>query len=457
MPKKLLITISTAAVARNILRSGVLGHFRGADIEIFVVVPESKYKDYAEEFGGGRVKILMAPATTHSCADRALSFLARNGFGTGTIRMWQKMEFHWNHKRAMYVVKRFLRLAFGKSRAFHGLIRVLQRSLPADSEHIKFLRRVNPDLIFITDVFADADIALWHAAGKIGKKVVAMVRSWDNLTGHGLIRLLPGTLIVHNPFLERLATSLQHIPQPNVVITGLPHYDWYARKALFKSRENFLRGAGLDPSKKFILFAGIGNYLAPHESEVVKLLDEAIEKGRIDVPAAVLFRPHPAFLSEGERIAFLPHTVFDDNVRRHSASGSDRGEMGEKEMAHLVNSLLHADVVVTTASSMVIDAAAFDRPIVCIAFDGESSEPYWNSVRRYYKDFTHFKMITETGGFRVVFDGNGLVREINEYLKNPSRDQEGRKRIFDDYIWRLDGRSGKRLADAILGRLGIGP
>lgn len=278
-----------------------------------------------------------------------------------------------------------------------------------------------------------------------------MIRSWDNLTNHGLLRIIPDTLIVHNPFLKRLAMTLHHVPESRIVVVGLPHYDWYTRQDLFTGRDDFFKQTGLDPSKKFILYAGIGDYLAPHDWEVVRILSDAIEQKKIGFPAEILFRPHPAFsVMHREKISSTKHVIFDDRVVHAVNRDHEKGEMGEKEMAHLVNSLRHADVVITTASSMAIDAVAFDRPVICVAFDGISKEPYWNSVLRYYKDFTHYKLITATGGFRVAYGKNEFVRYINEYLQNPSLDADGRKKIFDDFIWKLDGRLAERTAHAVL-------
>jgi len=367
------------------------------------------------------------------------------------VRMLQKTELHLHHRWVVYFCKRFVWLVFGRSRAFHGLMWSLYRTVSPQKEYLDFVRDAKPDMVFITDAFGDADMALWRAASRLFIPCAVMVRSWDNLTNHGILRLMPDRLIVHSPFIKDLAMRLHHIPENIISMTGIPQYDWYTDTGLFMNREDFCREIGADPGKKLILFAGIGDFLAPHEWEVVKILSEEMEAGRMAYPATILFRPHPNFLTQREKIRALPGVIFDDRVARYTGQEKSTMEMGRAEMAHLINSLRHADVVVTGASSIAIDASAFDRPIVCIAFDGYADDPYWNSVRRYYRDFTHYQLIAQTHGFRIAYDKNGMVSFVNEYLRNPSLDSEGRKKIVNEFIWKLDGASARRLGNAVVG------
>lgn len=447
---KVLITVSNSSVARNILRSNVL-RLLAAESSVVIVTSRDKHETYRQEFEPLGVRVFASPHSVPSLPERVLSFLARNAFYTETIGMWQNMELQWNHRYGLYVIKRILFCTLGRSRLFHSLLRFLHKKLPSSKKVIRFLHEVKPDLLFVADAFGDIDVVFWQAAARLELPTMVMVRSWDNLSNHGLLRMVPEHLIVHNPFLKRLAMELHHIPEQKITIVGLPHYDWYVHDKLFLSREEFFKKIGADSGKKLVLFAGIGDYLAPHDSEVAEVLSNAIERKELTHPVQALFRPHPAFsLANRQKLSTLPHFIFDDRVHTSEGGQTKKGEMDAEDMAHLMNSLKHADLVITTASTMAIDAVAFDKPVVCIAFDGKSSEPYWNSVARYYQDFTHYKIISQTGGFRIAWNPDELIQSINAYLENPSLDQEGRKKIFNDFIWKLDGRSAERLANILL-------
>ena len=115
-----------------------------------------------------------------------------------------------------------------------------------------------------------------------------------------------------------------------------------------------------------------------------------------------------------------------------------------------MNSIYHADLIITTASTITIDAVAFSKPVICVAFDGKGREPYWKSVKRYYHNYTHYIDLGKTGGFKIAYSHKELIKYVNEYFKNPSMDYSGRKKIFEEFIWRLDGKSAERVASAVL-------
>ena len=55
-----------------------------------------------------------------------------------------------------------------------------------------------------------------------------------------------------------------------------------------------------------------------------------------------------------------------------------------------------------------------------------------------------------SGGARLALTEEELILNINKYLNNPQRDAAGRQRIRDELLYKVDGQSGKRVADALL-------
>lgn len=445
--KKIFITVSEGSIARNILRSFVLSHLMlDPGLSIYLLIRPEKLALYKREFSSDRVSVIPIEYRRKSFFDNLVSFLARNGIYTGTVLADQKT---FSRNLMIFFIKRVLVYLGGRSLQYHRLIRWLAglRRTPQAIEDV--FERYQPDLLFATDVMNDLDLDLMLAAKRRKVKVVGMSRSWDNPTAGGLVQIIPETLVVWSPYLYRKMSTLQHIPQEQIKIVGIPHYDWYTKKDILLTREKFLEKSRLSPFKKVILFAGIGTFLAPHEAEVVQLLSQAISEGKIREDVQVIFRPHPSFATEREKINALAHVVFDDGVADYTSSALSSAEMDRGKILHLVNSLYHADLVITTASTMTIDAVFFDKPVICIAFDGKSKEPYSHSVRRYYHDYTHYRDLSRTGGFKIAYTPLELIRHINDYLQNPKLDGEGREMIRKEFIWKLDGCSAKRLAETI--------
>ncbi|MBI2121722.1 MAG: CDP-glycerol glycerophosphotransferase family protein [Candidatus Sungbacteria bacterium] len=450
--KKIIITVAGGFIARNILRSGVLDKFLAYGCEVVLVVTPDKLEYYQKEFSGPKVRIVRMPLYPNTFIDRFFAFLARNTMRTESVSMLQKSDYQGRKRPFIFFVKRLLYF-LGAFRFFQALVRFGDNCLVRYPVISEFILKEKPDIVFATNVIENMDVVLLREARRLDIAIAGMAKSWDNLTNHGIIRVLPPRLLVHNPFLKMCAMRYHFIPESRIKVVGIPHYDWYVDPEILKSsREEFLRNVGLDPAKKLILIAGIGDFLAPHEWEIAKIINEAIEKEKIKGSVNVLFRPHPNFMANREKIIGMKNIKFDDGVAHYTSAEKGSWEMSKAEIAHLVNSLRYADVVINIASSMTIDAVAFDRPVICAAFDGESKEPYWDSVARFYTDFTHYKLLTETRGFKLAHSSVELIQYINDYLKNPAEDAVERRKIFSEFIWRLDGHSAERLVSAVLGK-----
>ena len=135
-------------------------------------------------------------------------------------------------------------------------------------------------------------------------------------------------------------------------------------------------------------------------------------------------------------------------------SGKTYTEILKSDMQHLADVLFHSAITITTCSTMSIDASAFDRPVINIAFDGWEKRPFHESVRRYYAlSYTHYQPIVKSGGVRIAWNFDELVTLIHQYLKDPALDKKGRRRIVEEQCYKLDGKSGERIADSIISSL----
>jgi CDP-glycerol glycerophosphotransferase (TagB/SpsB family) len=119
---------------------------------------------------------------------------------------------------------------------------------------------------------------------------------------------------------------------------------------------------------------------------------------------------------------------------------------------HLADTMRYSDVVVNVASTIAIEAAIFDTPVVNIAFDGEAPSVWEKSARRYYR-FTHYVNITRHGAVRVAEDPKALVEHIGRYLDDPALDRDGRRRVVLEQCQFLDGRAAERVASFVADEL----
>jgi len=449
--KKVFITVNDGSIARNILRSFVLEKIlQHDDIHVGLIAHADKEEFYRTEFGSTRVSVFGVPGRSRSFFERIVSYCIRNGLRTETILMDQRT--HMEGRYIAFVVKRVFIYIFGRSRIFHLFVRKLFLFRPVPKSMQELFSQEKPDMLFSTDVQIDLDFDATIAAHKNNIPVVGMVRSWDNPTSRGgLVPYIHTSLLVWSPYIAGKMEHVQHYPRERIRLVGIPHFDWYT-KDIIVPREKFFQKFGIDPKKKMILFAGIGDFHAPHEIEVLELIARAFGEHKIENAdnCVLVFRPHPAFRFDEDSVKRLKNVVFDSGISSYSGRDRSSWEMEQEQVVYLANSLAHCDVLVTTASTMTVDAVAFDKPVVCVAFDGTSIEPYWRSVRRFYHDYSHYIALSRIKGFAIAYTRESLVAHINEYLNNPNLDAGGRKRIRDEFIWKLDGHSAERIADILL-------
>lgn len=443
----------------NILRTQFWATFKEqqkGDKIVILTTPE-KSKAYEEELKAENIVFESLTARPNKAA-QILDALAANAINTHTVKWLQ-----WNavaRKQASVlptILKRIYSTIFGSSTLFKKLLRsFIVLYAEYGSEVPALFEKYKPSAVYTTSLTdPEFDIPVALEARRRNIRHLATIRSWDNLTSHGLLRVVPDKLFLQNQFLLDMADTHQALRKGVVHEKpyGLPHYDRYKDKNLLISREEFCAGLGLDPNKKIILYGAMGDFLFPNEGSIADLFEEIIEEGKINAPVQVLFRAHPAFQSPLENMKKLQH-VTGDRGGTYLDNRIKSFEMKNTDMAHLINSFHHADVATTAGSTMAIDAAALNRPTICIAFDGtaQNVKPYL-SVRRFYDTYTHFEAFMRTGSAAKANTKEELAEMINQYLKNPEKDAQGRESAVAYFVAPFNGNSGSLLAEMISNNL----
>lgn len=437
--KTIFITSGETIVMRNILRTDFPPTLRSLlpSARLVLVVAARDTEMYRREFPDFTVEGIHAG--TVSFSGRALSFVARNGLYTGTNDVMQRRAYASGESSIPPIIKRVMGKLFGASRFLQIVVRRLELMTAPAADVRQLFEKYQPTLVFCTIINnSDIDLPVLREAKRRAVPTAGMVRSWDNLTGFGFLRALPDRFFAQNEYIKEIAAKLHFLPETTTTVVGLPHYDHYLDSSLHVSRSAFLGQYGIDPSSRIILYAAAGDFLFRREAEMADVLEGIIGDGSVK-HAAVIYRTHPSFPMSVEKMRSFLHVVPDDASMKTK---------GYDSLAHLINLLAHANVVVTAGSTMMIDAAAFDKPVVTVAFDGVSGEKNpWFSVARFYDYFTHIKLLlTRTGGAALVYSKEELTRAINEYLQNPHKDNAGRREIVKQFIAPYDGKAGERLA-----------
>src|SRR5688572_9865379 len=146
----------------------------------------------------------------------------------------------------------------------------------------------------------------------------------------------------------------------------------------------------------------------------------------------MIVRPHPIHDNE-EMVelfrAFAPRVI----VQRTAKAGTSltARSQDERQVIEWVNTFRHADVVVNLSSTVTIDGAICDRPIVNLDYDPTPGAPHQELVKDINHRWSHFKPVAESGGVWLVNDDHELVEAVRTYLRQPELHREARRRMVD--------------------------
>jgi hypothetical protein len=319
---------------------------------------------------------------------------------------------------------------------------VPSRAIPDRRSGRRLLAEQRPDVVLVTPLveFASTQVEYVKSAQRAGIPVAVCVASWDNLTGKGLIRVVPDRVFVWNDIQVQEAVEMHGVPRDRVVATGSPKFDeWFERRPE-TTRAEFAAVAGVDPDRPFVLYACSSAFIAPDEVTFVRRWLTALRDR--DDPAlrglGAVIRPHPQNAAQWSGVDLADF----DNASVWPAGGvqPDQGE----PRAGFYDSLAHSSAVVGINTSVMVEAAIVGKSVLApLAADFAGTQ----------RGTMHFRyLLYENGGFLHV--GDTLDRHFDQLggvLERGEADA-GRTRRFVEMFVRprgLDRPAAPILADEV--------
>lgn len=448
--KTILITIPSAPLSQGFLRTDFLEHLlKGGHMRAVLIVPPFKKDYYQKEFEGrGDVIVETVPYDRYKRFEDIAHRVLRQSIPSATI--------HNRQMHAFYSKKGFSRWAWflstralwllGHVRAWRNFLRSCY-SLSPYAAYLPLIDQYRPDLVFATTLFDRMDLGLMKAAKRRHVRVVGMPKSWDSLTSKCFTPIKPDLMLVQNEITEKEARSYSDMPAEKLHIVGIPQFDFYFKRSLIQPREEFLRLIGVPEQGRYVLFTGGGLLLFPDECEVLSEVVRQFETSAAYADTMLVYRPHPNYGWCTDVAASSKKVVVASSHKRiQDTTGG--WEFEQDDLQYLLNSIYHADVVLHMASTVAIEVALMDRPMVGIACDGAHQKPFYLSSERYYQT-SHFAPLVRSGGMKIAKSVDEIMQAITAYRADPSLDSEGRKRIVREEVVYADGRASERIARCI--------
>lgn len=476
MSKKIFISADHGMAIIYFLQSDVVTTLLDAGVEIVVLTDDETKDKIAQRFArpgltfeGLRLREANQFATTYQPRTQwLLAYLRRVG-GSWRINteamdshIWEVwVENGWKFRLGIWIPAALAILVlrtFAFARNF--LVRMQNRFIPGPNLYADLFASHQPDLVIASTAGWRLDRYLLREATRHNVPSMAAIVGWDNPSSYA-IRGAPMDYATCWSQLQKdeLVHGSDWDPA-RVSIGGIPSYDGYFRKQWQLTKEDYFKLHELDPNRKLISYACSFVHFAPNYPNV-EALAKLVSSDALVEPSQLLIRLHPShfqdkpkiFAEERERIFALEKQYANVHVVKPVALGGSLGYYGGEDMDEKSSMMAHSDVLVTVYSTMVVETAAHDTPIVAAVIDTPGG---WNKKGKFSLSLkeignwpTH-KRFRDSKAGRVSRNEIELCEILNLYLKNPELDSAERRKFIEDEITFTDGTSGKRTAEFIL-------
>ena len=351
------------------------------------------------------------------------------------------------------------------ARLLIGLLRrsrIARRNLVRLQEFFTFnlysdlFEKYEPNLIISSTPGWRLDRYLLREAAARGIPRASVIVGWDNPSSYSLPGVRMDYVSCWSEIQKEELVKGSDWPEDRVHVGGIPTYDGYIKKEWVILREPYFAQHGLDPQIKLLSYACSFISFSPNLQNIEALI-EIMDAGELKEPTQLLIRLHPnhfmdvhLFANEREQILHLARSRSDVHVVEPIPLGGALGYYSGEDMPEKASMLMHSDIFLTVYSTMVVEAALHDRPVISVCIDSPKG---WDVPRKYSLQLskignwpTHDRF-RRSGAGQVVASPQELQDAINLYLESPDLNHEARKRFVESEITFTDGSAGRRTGE----------
>jgi CDP-glycerol glycerophosphotransferase (TagB/SpsB family) len=348
------------------------------------------------------------------------------------------------------------------------LVRMQSRFTPSPGLYTDLFEKYNPGMVIASTPGWRLDRYLLREAAQRGVRTATVIVGWDNSSSYNVSGADVEFATCWSELQkEELVLGSDWKPE-NVHVGGIPSYDGYFRKQWLMPRDEYFKLHNLDPNRKLISFASSFVHFAPNFPNI-EALAKLVSSDELIEPSQLLVRLHPShfqdkpeiFAEERRRVFDLEKQYPHVHVVQPVALGGSLGYYGGEDMDEKSSMMAYSDVLVTVYSTMLVETAVHDTPMVAAVIDtpdgwrpimaekGIKGKKFSLSLKEIGDWPTHQRFRLAKAG-RVAKDENELRDAINAYLKDPTLDAPERRAFIEQEITYTDGTAGKRTAEYIL-------
>lgn len=288
-----------------------------------------------------------------------------------------------------------------------------------------------PILILITHLSGYFDDYVIKNAIRLKLPITYMVMSWDHLSSKVVLNSSFNYIFVWNKITkEEILQTYPSYQKNQVEIVGIPQFDIYYEKP----EVNFVDWCNqlkLNPSKRILYYSAAPFTRHEQQGVIIEDLVKDIKMGLLPSDLQILFKCHPLDLTRKYKYLEKTGLVRVIGYDNSQESNSNSWIPSSKELELQRNCLFFCTININVFSTVTLEAAFFNKPIIHIAFD---PLPIKDRIPCHeYYNFEHFKPIVEIGASYMVKSRKEFNNAIQLYLQKPQIHFEERKALIDSY------------------------
>jgi hypothetical protein len=459
--RSIVVLLPSGFSIRNVVHSGVLEALVQGDIDVHLFLqhcpPSVKWSECPGFFLASSCSPL-SPPTGHQIKGRPfLNGVIHKAFSQryniksyGLYRNWFQRNFTTVERLRSTVIEGLGTLA--QHGPFLSVLSAFSEYLYRRGYELTAiktkLRQLEPDLVWSTMCVSPLEYPYVLAAQDLGIPVVTSILSFDNLTSRSLLPNYDHYLVWNERMRRQLLRLYPKVSSDQVSVTGTPQFDFHLKPAWTWSRSKTCAWLGIAPNTRYFLYAASHDSLAPAEPALVTQLSRLMEQDQVLKEYQLVVRLHPH--DDGSRWRNVPNQSKLITLSRvcGSASKTDGWQMPKQDdQSFLISSLAHSEACLNIVSTMALDAASLDRPVIGIDFAGERSSPRDIMYEEYATD--HYAPLVESGGLRLALDWTQLMSLMRAAIVSPQQDRERRLAMVNAECGPIDGHASERIAGTV--------
>ena len=477
--KRIFISADHGVAIIYFLQSDVIPTLLNAGVEVIVLTDDALIEKLAERFTKYEIRsnqLTFESLRLHQANDYAkevqprmqwlLAYLRRVG-GSRRINT-EAMDSHiwevwaengWKFRLGIWIPSALMILLLRNFSWARKLLVKIQNRFTTNI-YSDLFDKYKPDLVIASTPGWRMDRYLLRESAKRGIPNMTVIVGWDNSSSYNVSGAdVQWATCWSQLQKDELVYGSDWNPE-NVNIGGIPSYDGYFRKQWLMPRDEYFKLHKLDPSRKLISYASSFLHFAPNFPNI-EALAKLVSSDSLAEPSQLLIRLHPShfqdkpniFAEERARVFELEKKYPHVHVVQPVALGGSLGYYGGEDMDEKSSMMAYSDVVVTVYSTMLVETAVHDTPMIAATIDTLGG---WNKKNKFslslkeIGDWPTHKRFRDAKAGRVAENESQLRDALNLYIKDKTVDAKERRKFVEDEITFTDGTSGKRTAEFIL-------